>query len=281
MYAIQTVAVFSLDCLGKRQVGSHDHIHFQLDLQWSSNHDDDLCRLPHYFVSVLWGSAVAITWRFAITPVQLRLWLSPAWPRRALRQYPRDYMWLMIRDLWVGVIHTVRRTSAPLPPMDGVPLYLTVLWLIHIIQQLVSKKKKIHWKSRYSHLLSNHEASDDSWVTWWTPPCWTAETPDSMHHSASQLFARRRTGRSHLFWWSQLLNETTQIIICCHLLLSNNKWPLRKCSSAKAPRPLLLGWLSPTPASHIAAELVFNTTAFARVWHFPIFAHVVAQQPLY
>lgn len=141
MYAIQTVAGFSLDCLGKRQVGSHDHIHFQLDVQWSSNHDDDLCRLPHYFVSVLWGSAVAITWRFAITPVQLRLWLSPAWPCRALRQYPRDYMWLMIRDLWVGVIHKVRRTSAPLPPMDGVPLYLTVLWLIHIIQQLVSEKK--------------------------------------------------------------------------------------------------------------------------------------------
>lgn len=56
-------------------------------------------------------------------------------------------------------------------------------------------------------------------------------------HSCS---ARRRTGRSHLFWRSLLWNEATQIIICCHLLLSNNKWPLHKCSSAKAPRLLLL-----------------------------------------
>lgn len=187
MYAIQTVAGFSLDCLGKRQVGSHDHIHFQLDLQWSSNHNDDLCRLPHYFVSVLWGSAVAITWQFAITPVQLCLWLSPAWPCQALRQYSRDYMWLMITDLWVGV-DTQSQTYQCSITGNGRGSTLPHCSVANSHYTTVGVRKKIHWKSRYSHLLSNHEASDDSWVTWWTPPCWTAETPDSMHHSASQLF---------------------------------------------------------------------------------------------
>lgn len=151
MYAIQTVAGFSLDCLGKRQVGSHDHIHFQLDLQWSSNHNNDLCRLPHYFVSVLWGSAVAITWRFAITPVQLCLWLSPAWPCLALRQYPRDYMWLMITDLWVGV-DTQSQTYQCSITGNGRGSTLP--------QQLVSEKKNTLKKQIQSLALK-------SWGVWW------------------------------------------------------------------------------------------------------------------
>lgn len=46
----------------------------------------------------------------------------PAWPCQALMQCTQDDMWLVIRGLWVDLIHKVRRPSALWLAITGVPL---------------------------------------------------------------------------------------------------------------------------------------------------------------